>query len=201
VDDLATTLRPRGLGGVLHHRGQVEVVSSLQRDGVPVPRDLRWGVYVVFAARDAYTARCFGEYGLVTDPGGEISALYRPYHLIGLELAVSVASAALRGEPTGAANDFRADVVATAKRGLAAGEILDGEGGSTVWGKLLPAATSRARDALPIGLAQGVTLCRPVAAGAVLTRADVTLDETAEVVRVRRAMETAFPVGNRRAAE
>jgi len=201
VDDLATVLRPRKIGGVLHHRGQVEVISSLARDGSPVPRDLRWGVYVVFAARGDYTARCFGEYGLVTDPVGRISALYRPYHLIGLELAVSVASAALRGEPTGVANGFRADVAATAKRDLKAGETLDGEGGSTVWGKLLPAETSLAHRALPIGMAQGVTLRRPVAAGQVLSQADVALDENAEVVRVRRAMEAAFPAADNRAAE
>ena len=81
--------------------GQVEVVSSLHRDGTPVVNDLRWGVYVLFEAPNDYTARCFKEYGVVTDATGRISAPYRPFHLIGLELNISILSAALRGEATG----------------------------------------------------------------------------------------------------
>ncbi|HEY1258736.1 MAG TPA: Gfo/Idh/MocA family oxidoreductase, partial [Stellaceae bacterium] len=134
VDDLPLVLRPRVAGGVLEGEGMVEVVSSLERDGRAVFRDLRWGVYVVFEAPTEYTARCFKEYGVATDASGRVSALYRPFHLIGLELSVSVLSAALRGEPTGAPTAFRGDVVATAKRDLRAGETLDGEGGSCVWG-------------------------------------------------------------------
>jgi predicted homoserine dehydrogenase-like protein len=68
--------------------GQVEVVSSLHRDGREVTNDLRWGVYVVFEAPNEYSARCFKEYGVVTDASGRVSALYRPYHLIGLELNI-----------------------------------------------------------------------------------------------------------------
>jgi predicted homoserine dehydrogenase-like protein len=121
VDDLPEILRPASAGGLLHHKGQVEVVSSLEREGTPVYRDLRWGVYVVFEAPSDYVARCFHEYGLVTDDSGKYTALYKPYHLIGLELGISVASAGLRGEPTGAPTGFRGDAVATAKRDLAAG--------------------------------------------------------------------------------
>ena len=77
----------------------------------------------------------------MTDASGRVSALYRPFHLIGLELNISILSAALRGEATGAPTAFRGDVVATAKRDLRAGEVLDGEGGACVWGKLLPART------------------------------------------------------------
>ena len=139
--ELAEVLRP-GNQGVLHHAGQVEVISSLDRDGRPVANDLRWGVYVVFEAPNDDTARCFKEYGVVTDASGRISALYRPFHLIGLELNISILSAALRGEATGEPTGFRGDVVATAKRALKAGEMLDGEGGACVWGKLLPARTS-----------------------------------------------------------
>ena len=192
VDDLPEVLKPHREGGSLHHKGQVEVISCLERDGSDIARDLRWGVYVVFEAPSDYTARCFAEYGLVVDDSGRYSALYKPFHLIGLELGVSVLSAALRGEPTGAATGFRGDVAAVAKRALTAGEVLDGEGGYTVWGRLMPAADSLAAGALPIGLAHGVTLTRDLPAGAVVTRADVTLDETLPAVRARREMETAF---------
>ncbi|MGF1527963.1 MAG: NAD(P)H-dependent oxidoreductase, partial [Candidatus Competibacterales bacterium] len=163
ANDLATVLRPSP-EGALEGPGQVEVVSSLERDGRPVARDLRWGVFVVFEAPGDYTRRCFGEYGLVTDPGGRVSALYRPYHLIGLELNISVLSAALRGEPTGASRAFNGDVVAVAKRNIAVGECLDGEGGGLVWGRLMPAGDSLPGDSLPNGLGHGVAVTRAKAA-------------------------------------
>jgi predicted homoserine dehydrogenase-like protein len=172
-----------------HLRGQVEVVSSLHRDGSDVANDLRWGVYVVFEAPAEYTARCFKEYGVVTDTSGRVSALYRPFHLIGLELNISILSAALRAEPTGTPTGFRGDVVATAKRDLREGEILDGEGGSCVWGKLMPAQSSLAIGGLPIGLANHLTLRRDVPVGQCVTWSDVSVDETDDAYRYRRAME------------
>jgi predicted homoserine dehydrogenase-like protein len=191
ADDLPHVLRPAAEGGVLAAKGMVEVVSSLERDGRPVHRDLRWGVYVVFEGESDYVRRCFAEYGVATDPSGRYAALYRPYHLIGLELGVSIASAALRGEPTGAPEAWRGDVAATAKRDLAAGEMLDGEGGATVWGKCIPAARAAAEGTLPIGLAHGVRLTRAVGAGEMLRWSDVAFDATDEAVRLRRAMEEA----------
>jgi predicted homoserine dehydrogenase-like protein len=192
ADDLAAVLRPGNHPGGLYHAGQVEVISSVNRDGSDVPRDLRWGVYVVFEAPGDYSARCFKEYGVVTDASGRYSALYRPYHLIGLELNVSILSAALRGEATGAATGFRGDVVATAKRNLKAGEVLDGEGGGCVWGKLLPANKSLGIGGLPIGLANRVPLVRDVKAGESVTWADVRMDENDAAYRYRRAMEKEF---------
>ena len=199
VDDLPRVLRPRAAGGALHHAGQVEVVSSVERDGRPVFRDLRWGVYVTFAAEHEYVRRCFQEYGIVTDPSGEYAAMYKPSHLIGLELGISVASAALRGEATGSASGWRGDCVATAKRALKAGEMLDGEGGYTVWGKLMSAVDSASNRALPIGLAHKVKLKRDVAAGATLSWDDVDCDESSQAVQIRREMERSFgSAGERR---
>ncbi|HUN51872.1 MAG TPA: Gfo/Idh/MocA family oxidoreductase [Candidatus Sulfotelmatobacter sp.] len=205
VDDLPRVLKPAAEGGRLAHKGQVEVVSSLERDGRPVFRDLRWGVYVVFEAPSDYVSRCFAEYGLVSDPSGRYAALYKPFHLIGLELGISVASAGLRREPTGAPTGFRGDAVAVAKRDLTSGEMLDGEGGFTVWGRLMPATASLAVGALPIGLAHHVRLRQPVKAGQTVRWADVTVDEASEAVRIRREMEAAFdgrqPAQHRPAAE
>jgi predicted homoserine dehydrogenase-like protein len=178
VDDLAHVLRPKSAGGMLQRSGMVEVVSSLERDGRPVFRDLRWGVYVVLEAPNDYAAACFRQYGLKTDETGRYAAMYKPFHLIGLELNVSVLNAALRGEPTGATRAFVGDAVAVAKRDLKPGERLDGEGGYTVWGKLMPAARSVEIGALPIGLAHGVTLTGPVPAGAVVRFADVSLGDS-----------------------
>ncbi len=194
VDDLPHKLKPASAGGVLQHRGQVEVVSSIERDGRPVFRDLRWGVYVTFAADSEYVRRCFDEYGLVTDASGDYAAMYKPFHLIGLELGISVASAGLRNEPTGAPDDFRADVVAVAKRSLKAGENLDGEGGYTVYGKLMRAADSLRLQGLPIGLAHGMRLTRDLAEGEPLSWKDVTGRENDHAVLTRREMEREFAV-------
>jgi predicted homoserine dehydrogenase-like protein len=189
VQDLPHILRPRTEGGILPQKGVVEVISSLERDSRQVVGDLRWGVYAVFEGETDYIRRCFSEYGVHTDSTGHYAALWRPYHLIGLELAVSVASVALRREPTGCGEAWRGDAVATAKRPLKAGEILDGEGGAMVWGKCIPAARSLAENALPIGLAHGVKLLRDIPVGGVLRQSDVALDAGLDAVRVRREME------------
>jgi predicted homoserine dehydrogenase-like protein len=196
VDDLPHVMRPRDRGGVLERSGVVEVVSSLERDGRPVFRDLRWGVYVVLEAPNDYAADCFRQYGLKTDASGRYASMYKPYHLIGLELNISVLSAALRNEPTGQPLGFRGDVASVAKRDLRAGEMLDGEGGYTVWGKLMPAAASLATGALPIGLAHHLKLKRDVAHGEVVRWDDVEVDSANETIKTRRAMEERF--GGRR---
>jgi predicted homoserine dehydrogenase-like protein len=200
IDDLPAVMRPREEGGKLHHKGQVEVVSSLEPDGRVIPYDIRFGVWVVFEGDTDYIRRCFTEYGVRTDPSGRYACLYKRWHLIGLEVGISVASVGVRNEPTGCATGFRADVVATAKRDLRAGEVLDGEGGYTVYGKLFPAADSLAIGGLPLGLAHDVKLLNPVAAGAPVRWSDVQIDAGAEAVRVRREMERAFTAPQRAAA-
>ncbi len=201
VDELARVLRPRSFGGVLASDGMVEVISSLKRDGGPVERDLRWGVYVVLKARNDYAAACFKQYGLPTDVSGRYAAMYKPFHLIGLELSISVLNVALRGEPTGSCRSFRGDAVAVAKRALKSGEMLDGEGGYTVYAKLIPAQRSLKLGALPIGLAHRVKLLRDVAAGEFLTAADVALNESSHAVRIRREMERQARQGGREASQ
>lgn len=191
MDDLAQVLRPRTVGGQLEASGMVEVVSSLERDGRPVFKDLRWGVYVVLEAPNDYTAACFRQYGMNTDETGRYSAMYKPFHLIGLELNISILSAALLGKATGSTKTFTGDVVATAKRQLKAGEILDGEGGYTVWGKLYPAYRSLQMDGLPIGLAQNVRLITDVPENSPVRWQDVEIDHSLEAIKIRRALEQA----------
>lgn len=201
VHDLPHVMRPRAEGGSLHHKGQVEVISSEERDGRHVTGDLRWGVYVVFEAPSDYVRACFDEYGLVTDETGNYSALWKPYHLIGLELGISVASVALRSESTGAPTGFRGDAVATAKRDLKPGDELDGEGGFTVYGKLMPAEASLAAGGLPIGLAHGVKLKGAVAKDQPVSWADVEIDAGQQAVQVRREMEAMFAESAAQAAQ
>ena len=192
VDELPHILRPRADGGILMNKGTVEVVSSIERDGRPVFRDLRWGVYAVFEAPSKYVMDCFQQYGLKTDSTGKYAAMYKPYHLIGLELGISVASIAVRQEATGATGEWRGDVGATAKRLLKKGERLDGEGGFTVYGKLMQTVDSLRLNALPIGLAHNMVLKRDIAEGAVVTWDDVDYDATKQAVAFRREQEAIF---------
>jgi predicted homoserine dehydrogenase-like protein len=192
VEDIPFVTRPKSEGGVLEKKGMVEVISSLEPNGRKIPYDIRMGVWVTVEAETEYIKNCFEEYNAHTDPSGRYFTLYKRWHLIGLEVGVSVASVALRGEPTGVATAWNADVVATAKRDLQIGETLDGEGGYTVWGKLLPATTSAALGGLPLGLAHNVKLTRLVKQGQSLTWQDVAMDENTDAFKVRKEMESMF---------
>ena len=189
MDDLANILKPSKFGGVLEQNGQVEVVSSLERDGRPVFKDLRWGVFAVLEAPNDYAASCFKQYGMNTDSTGQFSAMYKPFHLIGMELNISIFSAALLNQATGQTQRFIGDVVSTTKRNLKKGEILDGEGGATVWGKLIPAKLSLSLEALPIGLAHGIKLKNEVKENEIIKWSDVEFSPTDPAISYRRSME------------
>lgn len=189
VADIPVVMRPRSEGGVLERKGMVEVISSLDAQGQPIAYDIRMGVWVTVEAVDEYVKNCFEEYNAHTDPSGRYFTLYKRWHLIGLEVGMSIASVALRREATGVAQAWNADVVATAKRDLKAGEMLDGEGGYTVWGKLLPAERALALNGLPLGLAHKVKLLRPVAKGQPVRWDDVVHDTSTRAYELRLAMQ------------
>ncbi len=189
IDDIPTLMRPKSEGGVLERKGLVDVVSCLTREGEQIPYDIRKGVWVVFEADTDYLKNCFEEYKVVTDPSGKYMTLYKRWHMIGLELAVSVASVALRAEATGAAICFNADCAAIAKRDLDQGEMLDGEGGYTVSGGLCPAVSSVRQGNVPLGLAHNVPLIRAVKKGAAITWDDIKTDRTTDAYKLRTSME------------
>ena len=192
MDDLANILKPLEFGGLLEKNGQVEVVSSLERDGRPVFKDLRWGVYAVLEAPNDYAASCFKQYGMNTDDTGKYSAMYKPFHLIGMELNISVFSAALLNQATGQTKKFTGDVVSTTKKKLKKSEILDGEGGATVWGKLVPSKLSLSMEALPIGLAHGIKLKNEIEENKIITWNDVDFSSNDPAISYRRKMEKDF---------
>ncbi|MGY0398461.1 MAG: NAD(P)H-dependent oxidoreductase [Ostreibacterium sp.] len=190
IDDIANLMRPISEGGVLEKKGLVEAISCIQTDGTPIPHDIRKGVWVSVEAGNEYIERCFKEYSVTTDTTGKYMCQYKKWHLIGLELGISVANVGIRREATGTAKYFNADVVATAKHDLQVGELLDGEGGYTVFGKLVPAATSLAQSNLPLGVAHHLKVIRPVKKDQLLTWDDVLVDETLPAVKIRREIES-----------
>ncbi len=192
VRNLANVLKPMNDGGILEHSGTVEVVASEQRDGSPINDHLRWGVYVVFRVMTNHMRRFLSTHDFVKDTSGQYAAAIRPYHLIGLELGISVARVALRGEATGSANFFAADVASVAKKDLKKGDILDGEGGYKVYGRLVRADESLAGSYLPIGLSRGAKLLRPVSQDSILTYQDVELDRSQLSYELRKTLEDDF---------
>ena len=157
---------------------------------------MRYGVFVVFKANSAYVSRCFNEYGVPIDDTGEYAALWRPVHLIGLELGFSVAKALLDNQSTGATRCFQGDAVAVAKKDLRKGQVLDGEGGTTVWGKLIPANRSISINALPIGLASKVQLINDIREGDIISQKDVILEKNSNAYVLRKEMENDYIKGN-----
>ena len=190
VEEIATICRPADVGGALAHEGSVDVMSSVNRDGSWNSHNTQEGVFVVVKATNGYVSGCFTEYPWHPDPTGQYAALYRPYHYVGLELNMSIANAALRGIATGSPVGFFGDVVATAKKDLKAGEFLDGEGGFTVWGKLVSAKHSVEIGALPVALAHHVELRTDIAKGATVRWEDVIMDESlSQALELRRETE------------
>ena len=186
VDDIPNLMRPKSAGGVLETPGLVEVISCLTKDGTEIPNDIRKGVWVTIEGDNDYVRNCFDEYKVVTDTTGRYVSLYKKWHLIGLELGISVASVGLRAEPTGAAICFNADVPAIAKVDLEAGSILDGEGGFTIYGGVRPARLSVTRNYLPLGLAKHAKLIKPVKRDQPIGYNDVEIDTNSSAYMMRK---------------
>ena len=178
VEAIPELMRPRDEGGALEGRGMVEVISSLREDGSHVGYDIRQGIWVCVEADTDYIRNCFEEYGLVTDSTGRYSAMYKRFHLIGLELGMSVAHVGARREPTGTPTHFIGDVCAISKGQLRSGTVLDGEGGATVYGGLRQAQHSTTGRYLPLGLSHGAVLKRDIALDEILTIDDVEIDSS-----------------------
>ena len=185
VYDIANKLIPKDKGGHIDHEGQVEVISSIDRKKIQIENDLRWGVYIVIKAQNNYVKNCFKEYGMVTDNSGEYSAIWRPYHYVGLELAQSIYSIALDRKPTGYTKFFNADVVSVAKKELASGEILDGEGGFAARGRLAASKDSIGGNFLPLGLSDGARTKKSIKKDEFIKIDDVEINWKQEVLKAR----------------
>ena len=185
VYDIAKKLIPKQEGGLIDFDGQVEVISSIDLDKNDIPNDLRWGVYIVIKAKNEYVKNCFKDYGMVTDSSGNYSAIWRPYHYIGLELAQSIYSIALDNRATGFTKNYNADVASYAKKDLKIGDKLDGEGGFCARGKLITSQKSKDEKILPLGLTDNAILKKNINKDQVIRLEDVELNLPKEVIEAR----------------
>ena len=185
VYDIAKKLIPKSDGGLIDYEGQVEVISSIDLEKKTIPNDLRWGVYIVIKAQNKYVKNCFKDYGMATDASGNYSAIWRPYHYIGLELAQSIYSIALDKKATGFTKNYNADVASYAKKDLKIGEKLDGEGGFCSRGKLITSKKSKEEKILPLGLTDGAEVIKNIKKDEVIKISDVKLNLPKEVTKAR----------------
>ena len=185
VYDIAKKLIPKSEGGIIDHSGQVEVISSIDLNKKEIPNDLRWGVYIVIKAQNEYVKNCFKDYGMVTDSSGSYSAIWRPYHYIGLELAQSIYSIVLDNKATGYTKNFNAEIASVAKKDLKAGEKLDGEGGYCARGRLISSKRSKAEKILPMGLTDDAILKKNIMKDEFISINDVELDLKKEIIEAR----------------
>ena len=185
VYDIAKKMIPKSDGGLIDFEGQVEVISSIDFDKKDIPNDLRWGVYIVIKAQNEYVKNCFKDYGMVTDTSGNYSAIWRPYHYIGLELAQSIYSIALDNRATGFTKNYNADVASYAKKDLKKGDKLDGEGGFCARGRLITSEKSKNEKILPLGLTDNAVLKKDINKDDIISLNDVELNLPQEVVKAR----------------
>ena len=171
--EMPERLAPVDRGGFLRRAGVVEAVSVFHADGRFVERGLRGGVYAVIDAPSEYVRESLAGYGeiigMIHGPTSRQAMIYRPQHFVGHEVPIGVARLLLRGETCGAPLYRSADVVAVAKKRLAAGERLDGEGGYMVYGLLEDAAVARRENLVPIGLTAGAVVRRKLSIDEPLT--------------------------------
>ncbi len=185
VYDIAKKLIPKDEGGLIDYIGQVEVISSIDLKKKDIANDLRWGVYIVIKAQNEYVKNCFKDYGMVTDNSGNYSAIWRPYHYIGLELAQSIYSISLDLKPTGFTKNYNSDVAAIAKKDLKIGEKLDGEGGFCARGKLISSQKSKEDRILPLGLTDSAIIKKNIKKDELIKLTDVELQLPKEVIEAR----------------
>jgi len=164
-----------------------------------VPHHLALGTYVVFEGDTEYARRCFREYAMLPDTSGKYAALYRPIHMIGLELGISVASCALRNEPTGAPTGF-VPTCGDCQTGVESGRKCwtaraASASGATDAGRCVASRTNCCR----LGWRTTSSSSATFPEGGALKWSDVVYDANDFAVKVRREMEAAFGRRNVRA--
>ena len=176
IDDLVKVFIPAADGGIFSKTGVVDYST-----GAIAP-----GVFAIVRSEDA---RIRKDMKFITGADGPYYLHFRPYHLCDLETPQSIAEAVLLKEVTVTAGSMQSEVVCIAKRNLVAGERLGGIGGCDWYGSIMTYSAARAQRAVPIGIGANATVRNPIAMGSVITEADVTLDDSTFVYKLRRLQD------------
>ena len=195
--DIPDTLCHQERGGVLQREGVVEAVSSIDEGEMEVERGIRGGLYCVVDGQVPYILESLGSYGeIIGQHIGKRSGytmIWRPQHWCGHEMPITVARMILFGETTGTPIGHFADVIASAKKPLTAGTVLDGEGGYCLYGMIERALVARRENLVPLGLTHGAVLKRDLAEDEPVSYDDVELPDSA-ALQLRRLQDAAVPV-------
>ncbi len=197
LDDLPELFAAVGSGGRLKHEGVVDLANAVATDGVSdMPAGIAKGIWAVVTSADDLVRDDLTFYGTRVSNDRQRMALFREYHLCGVETPLSIAQAALLKSSSGAPRESpTSEVLAYAKRDLKPGDTLDGSGGCTVYGLIDRAAILREEDVLPLGLAYGATVHEPVAADQPIPTRAVDVPADSFVARLRREASTDVPAG------
>lgn len=182
VPELAAVYRTRADGGILDEPGVVDYCTG------PVAP----GVFVVARCDDPVIV---AEMEYLSQGPGPYYTLYRPYHLASVEAPLTIGAAILDREPSLAPRTWSAEVVACAKRDLRAGEVIDGIGGTTVYGVTDRAEVAAAEGQVPLGLVAGARVRRDVPAGTPLTGEDVETRPDTCIAALRRLQDVLLAGG------
>ena len=190
VKDLSKVFDLKEKGGILQKRGVVDYCVGGGELGVSHYDDyFTGGVALVITTEHPQIQKDL-KYLFMGD--GPNFTLYRPYHLCAIEAPLSIARAVIYHEPTLAPLAPVVEVVALAKRDLKAGEILDGEGGFTVYGQIERAEVAKRENLLPIGLTNGVPLIVDIAKDEPIRYDMVKLSQDSILLVLKRLQDKIF---------
>lgn len=176
VKDLPTTFVPKTAGGVFEGTRAVDFAVG----------DVAPGVFVVFTTDQPKIVRDLRYLRLLAHPHHNYWVLYRPYHLANLEAPITVANVVLDREPTLVTRQAPvAETVAYAKRDLQPGDKIDALGGYTVYGMIERADQAKSSGQVPLGIAMGGTVVKPIKAHHPIHYDDVELDTEQTIYKLR----------------
>ena len=198
--DLGKVFALEADGGILAESGVVDMANAVDRNGEYIHQDKVFpGVFVVVTSPHPGVRSSMGSlfepgFGGTAQQWGPNWGLFRPYHLACVEVPMSMAKAILTGRPTGEMEGGGpcAELIAVAKRDLAAGDELDGGGGYTVYGLSERVEVARAERLLPFGFAYSGRVKRAIRRDEPLGWDDVEVDTSSFLYELRAQQDGLF---------
>ena len=190
INEIADVLCDQDRGGILRSTGTVDCVSCLRYG---YESAMGGGVFVVVDASADYSRSIMHAKGLPPNSRGNAGLIYKPYHLCGVETAHSLLSAVLRNEPT-SGKTFRPtyDVVAEARIDLQEGGQVPSDKSPDLKALMVSANDMKVTNPIPLHLARGNRLKRPLSSGETITYDDIEEPESSILWSLRKQQDQLF---------